>query len=153
MASSLDADGPDGYRYVSRVAAQPFARDLSGEGARLFGGRWTPPGYPALYTAEYPALAGFEQLVHTDMSLANAPLAYCLIVLSIPGDSVERVQHHPNDPAAVGKAWLDAGQHLALEVPSVVVPYATHVLVNPRHPQAEAISLVDDVAFVFDARL
>ncbi|MDA3919868.1 MAG: RES domain-containing protein [Salinisphaera sp.] len=146
--------GPsDGCRYVYRVAARQYARDLSGEGTRLYGGRWTPPGYPALYTAEHPALAGFEKLVHAGVSVANSPLDYRLIMLSIPGHSLDRVQHHPDDPLAVVTAWLDAGTALALEVPSVVVPYATNVLINPRHPLADKISIVDEVAFVFDPRL
>ncbi|MFD1381703.1 RES domain-containing protein [Fodinicurvata halophila] len=30
-----------------------------GRGSRLYGGRWTPPGYPAIYTSEHPALAAW----------------------------------------------------------------------------------------------
>lgn len=144
---------PHGYRYVYRVAARQYARDLSGEGARLFGGRWTPPAYPAIYTAEHPALAGFEKLLNTGVSVKNSPLGYRLVVFSMPSDSVDRIQHQPNDCIAVGKAWLDANEYLALEVPSVVAPYATNVIINPRHRLAHAITIVDEVAFPFDSRL
>ncbi|MGN8157839.1 RES family NAD+ phosphorylase [Salinisphaera sp. SWV1] len=95
---------PDGYRYVYRVAARQYARDLSGEGARLFGGRWTPPGYPAIYTAEHPALAGFEKLVNAGVGVKNSPPGYRLVVFSMPSDSVDRIQRQPNDCIAVGKA-------------------------------------------------
>ena len=47
-----------GYRPTSafRVTRRPFA-DLSGEGARLVGGRWNSPGRAALYLAESRAMA------------------------------------------------------------------------------------------------
>ena len=37
---------------------------MSGEGARRYGGRWNPPGLPAVYLAESRALAALEILVH-----------------------------------------------------------------------------------------
>ena len=43
-----------------RIAAARFIRDLSGEGARLAGGRWNPKGMPVLYTADSAALALLE---------------------------------------------------------------------------------------------
>lgn len=142
-----------GCRHVYRVASRRYARDLTGEGARRFGGRWTFPGYPVLYAAEHPALAGFEKLVHAGVAVTASPLDYRLIVLTIPMDSIDRVQHMPADPLAVGTAWHEAGDYLALEVPSVTVPYASNILINSRHPRAAEISIRDDVAFAFDARL
>ena len=144
---------PDGYRYVYRVAHRRYARDLAGEGARRFGGRWTPPGQPVLYTAEHPALAGFEKLVHAGVAVTASPLDYRVVVLCIPNDSIEQVKHLPDDPRAVGAAWLAAVEHVALEVPSVVVPYANNVLINPRHRLAEKIVIEAEAAFVFDARI
>src|SRR5699024_1044726 len=141
------------YRHVYRVASRLYARDLTGEGARRFGGRWTPPGCSALYTAEHPALAGFEKLVHAGVALTASPLDYRLIVLAIPADNIDKVQHMPADPLAVGAAWYEAGEYLALEVPSVVVPYASNILINAQHPDASTISIQDDVGFVFDPRL
>lgn len=130
------------------------ARIIAGlGGARRFGGRWTLSGYPALYTAEHPALAGFEKLVHAGVAITVSPLDYRLIVLTIPTDSIDRVQHMPADPLTVGTAWHEAGEYLALEVPSVVVPYANNLLINCRHPRATDISIHDDVGFALDARL
>lgn len=143
----------DDSRYVYRVSSRRYARDLTGEGARRFGGRWTPPGYPALYVAEHPALAGFGKLVYAGVASTASPLDYRLIVLAIPPDSIDRIAHMPDDPLAVGTAWHEAGEYLALEVPSVVVPYASNILINSRHPRAAEISICDDVGFAFDARL
>ena len=117
-----------------RVAQERYAEDLSGKGAELYGGRWTPAGYPVIYTAEHPALAGFEKLAHAGIGVTNAPLAHRLIVLEVPEGAVERVAHVPHDPMQAGQAWLDAGDKPLLRVPSVVVPYAWNYLINVRHP-------------------
>jgi RES domain-containing protein len=37
-----------------RLCRRPYA-DLSGEGARILGGRWNSPGRPVVYFAEHPA--------------------------------------------------------------------------------------------------
>ncbi len=42
---------------VYRVGKTRFAKDLTGEGARLNGGRWNNIGTPCIYTAESRALA------------------------------------------------------------------------------------------------
>ena len=51
-----------------RLAAPEFARTvedmLSGEAARLYGGRWNSPGRAAVYLGDSLALAGMELLVH-----------------------------------------------------------------------------------------
>ena len=49
------------YRVVRRKYA-----NLSGEGAMLYGGRFNPPGIPAVYTSQSIALALLEVLVHID---------------------------------------------------------------------------------------
>jgi RES domain-containing protein len=46
------------YRVVRRKYA-----DLSGEGARLFGGRFNPPGIPAVYSSQNIALAVLEMSI------------------------------------------------------------------------------------------
>ena len=38
---------------------------FSGEGARLFGGRWNSPGRVAIYCGDSFALAMLERLVHS----------------------------------------------------------------------------------------
>jgi len=136
-----------------RVAQQRYAEDLSGKGAELYGGRWTPVGYPVVYAAEHPALAGFEKLVHGGIGVANAPLTHRLIVLDVPEADVERVAHVPNDPIDVGQAWLDAGDKPLLRVPSVVVPHAWNYLINVLHPAMADLTVSDNVAFVFDGRI
>jgi RES domain-containing protein len=47
-----------------RFAHRKFAKDLSGTGARLKGGRWNPPGIPVIYTSENISLALLEILAN-----------------------------------------------------------------------------------------
>lgn len=136
-----------------RIATPAYVANLSGEGARLYGGRWTPAGYPAVYAAEHPALAGWEKWVHAGLAWEDAPLGYELAGIDVP-DSVEitRIAHMPNDPAEVGRAWIDGGETLLLQVPSVVVPCSWNYILNPQHPAMGHVSLVRLGIFVFDSR-
>ena len=54
-----------------RVVRRKYA-DLKGYGARLYGGRFNPPGIPAVYSSQSIALALLEVLVHLDK--AEVPL-------------------------------------------------------------------------------
>ena len=110
-------------------------------------------GTPVLYTAEHPALAGFEKLVHGGVGLAQAPLRHRLVLIDVPEVEVEHMAHVPNDPVAVGQAWIDAAEKPLLRVPSIVVPHAWNYLVNVRHPAVATLNIVENVAFVFDPRL
>ena len=70
---------------VWRIAtASPVyaADDLSGEGARLTGGRWNSPGMALLYTSSTIALAVLETVVH--LSSGGLPLNRYLIRIDIP---------------------------------------------------------------------
>lgn len=136
-----------------RISVRRHADDLSGEGARRNGGRWTPAGFPALYTAEHPALAAWEKLVHIGLSLDTAPLGYELVGIDVPDDSIMRIPHVPNDPVKVGRDWLQGGETLLLRVPSVTVPHSWNYIVNPAHPAMDGVSLERLGAFVFDARV
>ena len=49
---------------VYRLANGEFTHDLSGKGAKLYGGRWNSFGLPAVYTTEHISLAVLEILVH-----------------------------------------------------------------------------------------
>jgi RES domain-containing protein len=137
-----------------RIARAGHALDLSGEGARLYGGRWTPPGYPVIYTAEHPALAAWEVLVHFGLVAETAPLDHRLVALDVP-DHAEtmHIPHVPHDPPAVGREWLESGQGLLLCVPSVVIPESRNYLLNPAHPDMAAVVVQELGVFVFDARI
>jgi RES domain-containing protein len=136
-----------------RLCRQAHA-DLDGEGARRFGGRWNRPGYPVVYLAEHPALAALEVRVHLDLPFALLPADYVLMQVVIPDGLIADVTVPPVDTVAIGTAFLsDPAAAAALKVPSVLVPHAWNVLLNPRHPGA-GLARIDRIEpFRFDARL
>lgn len=141
---------------VYRLCKAAFAA-LDGEGARLFGGRWNSPGRPMLYAAASPSLAVLEVLVHLDLTFDLLPDDYDLLTLEIPdGASVQILRPTPSAPEAcrrAGDAFLEAGEHLILQVDSVVVPQEQNLLVNVRHPEMVGVRLANRQPFRFDPRL
>jgi RES domain-containing protein len=141
---------------VWRLTRRPFA-DLSGEGARRYGGRWTSPGKAVVYTAESPSLALLEVLVHLDLTPDLLPAHYVMMEIEVPDDAwrldiASLPADHP-DPRAAGDAWLAGGVESVLAVSSVVVPRQTNYLLSPLHPDAARFRIVMVAEFVIDRRL
>jgi RES domain-containing protein len=138
-------------------------RNLDGEGARLFGGRWNSPGLPALYTSSTIALAALEYLVHLDSD--EAPHDLIATRIDVPDDLAiatiapqslpARWYRYPAPAAcrAVGDAWLREGKTAILCVPSAPVPEEWNYLINPRHQGFARIRRSGARAFAFDQRL
>lgn len=128
---------------VFRLVKKKWAASaFSGEGARLYGGRWTSPGVAVVYTAASLALAQLEVLVHlpTDRLLGS----YAAIRADVPEACVEvyPVQDLPpswrSDPAPeaakrIGDLWAREKRSAVLQVPSAVVPSERCFLINPAH--------------------
>jgi RES domain-containing protein len=141
------------------------ADDLSGKGAEVSGGRWNHAGTPMVYASTSRALACLESIVHLagDKPL---PLNRYLVELRIPADSWR--DRASIDPAAYagwdaepvgmvsldwGTQWAAANSTLLAEVPSVVVPEESNVLLNPRHPDAGRIAATRIRKWLYDVRL
>ncbi len=137
---------------VWRVCRRPFA-DLSGEGARLYGGRWNSPGRPMVYAAESAALAVLEVRVHLDLDWRVLPDDYVLMAIDTGDLVAETLAETPVDPRAAGDAWLASGRSALLRAPSFIVPESANVLVNPAHHDATRLAVASIRPFAFDARL
>ena len=135
-----------------RLCRRPFA-DLSGEGAQRLGGRWNSRGRPMVYLAEHPALAAMEVRVHLDLPFELLPADYVLMRVAMPDSLATTLEAVPPDTVATGDAWLAGGRSAALRVPSVLIPHAWNVLLNPRHPAAAEARVVSVEPFGFDPRL
>ena len=136
-----------------RLCRRPYA-DLSGEGARILGGRWNSPGRPVVYFAEHPALAALEVRVHLDLPFELLPDDFVLMRSTLPDRLIAERDGAPDtNTVAQGDAWLLGGHSAALRVPSVLVPNAWNILLNPRHPDAAHARIVSIDAFDFDPRL
>ncbi len=134
----------------------------SGEGARLHGARWNPPGLPAIYAGTSYAICALEILVHANAHAPPRHLRY--VQADLPDETlVERADvtridgwDGPNISAAqaFGKAWLLARRSLVLLVPSVVTKGLDwNAVVNPLHPAFGSISVTTDLAVAWDSRL
>jgi RES domain-containing protein len=147
---------------VWRLLTVRFATSaFSGEGARMYGGRWNRKGIPMVYTSGAQSLAMLEMLVQDDPLRAR----YVVIPASIPDEvAVERVA--PDDLPAnwraiesrsqlqdLGSAWARSLSSAVLAVPSAVVPDESNYLLNPLHPAFARIEIGTPRAFVTDVRL
>lgn len=136
-----------------RLCRRPFA-NLSGEGGRLYAGRWHSAGHPIIYTATEPALAVLEVRVNLDLPFDLLPDDYVLLRLEAPNEwHAEDVSDLPPQPRIFGDTWLASRRSCLLRVPSVVVPLASNMLINPLHPDAGQIQIAGITPFAFDARL
>src|SRR4051812_24071522 len=67
---------------VYRIGKTRYAKDLTGEGARLHGGRWNQIGTSCIYTSESRALAVLEYTVNTNV--ADIPRSLSISSIEIP---------------------------------------------------------------------
>ena len=118
---------------VWRICRRPFA-DLSGEGARLYGGRWNAPGRPLIYAAETAALAVLEVRVHLDLDWDMLPDDYVLVAIDTAAIVAETIHEFPDDPRAVGDAWIKSRRSALLRVPSWIVPEILQCAYQPGSP-------------------
>ena len=60
---------------------------------------------------------------------------------------------HGQASAGFGGNWLRTGLQLGLVLPSVVVPQARNLMLNPLHPAMAQVALVHQEPFQLDQRL
>lgn len=155
-------------QHVYRIQKQRFVPTLlSGEGARLYGGRWNPEGVPLVYTSASPELALLETLVHLDGTPLSDLPPYVLVTIAVPDGAIETIAEADLSP---DWATQPAPDHLArfllprlqpgypalgFAVPSVVLPGSPtrNVLLNPLHPLMPQVQVVAVAPLVFDGRL
>ena len=90
-----------------RVVTERYADSaFSGEGARLYGGRWNPKGVALVYTAHTQSLALLEMLVQDSPLRAR----YVLIPARIPDILIERV-----DAAKLPADWRELSARAELQ--------------------------------------
>jgi RES domain-containing protein len=145
-----------------RIAKCQYADDLSGTGARLYGGRWNSEGRAMLYLASSISLAVLEVLVHLNPLIV--PDNFCLTEIEVPDDSIALLDtvllpNNWQDVSApgmlreLGDDFLKKQQYLLMKVPSAVVPAEYNYVVNPQHPDAKKIQIIKKSHFSFDDRL
>jgi RES domain-containing protein len=135
---------------------------FTGEGARLFGGRWNSKGRALIYASESAALAALEMLVHLQSPRHLA--SYFLAKLSFDDSLVEKIEPRrlpknwrlypaPQALQALGDRWLAGQSSAVLQVPSAIVETEHNFLINPSHPDFSTIRRGKPRPFQFDMRL
>lgn len=144
----------------TRQAGQAF----SGEGARLFGGRWNPPGLACVYLADSLALAALELFLHLGAQQRGLQFSYFQVLM--PPETIQAPEPASLPPGwdswpygaasqGVGAVWLAAGQTAVLKLPSAALPGLAdfNYLVNPAHPDSRRLEISGPWPFGFDARM
>jgi RES domain-containing protein len=138
------------------VRAERAAEALSGEGARLYGGRWNPPGVAAVYASESRSLAVLETFVH--VPLEARAMQFVLITVALPARV--RLQRYAKRPVSLAESqelgrgrFLEARPPLALVVPSVIVPQESNYVLCPYHARFADVRVVAREPFSVDERL
>ena len=106
-----------------------------------------------LYAASTPALCVLEVRVHLGLPFSLLPDDYVLMTIELGRLAVERIADDVADTVEAGDRWLAEQRTAVLEVPSVIVPEAANLLLNPAHPAAGSARCIGIRAFSFDRRL
>lgn len=140
--------------------ARKPADAFSGEGARLFGGRWNSSGIRLIYSAGSRSLAILEVLAHL---MRSAPLNNYVLYRVECDDSLVQILSDPprgwdaEPPTvasqSVGDAWVLSATRPVLSVPSAIVPQERNFVLNPAHSEFSRIVIGRPVAYRIDPRL
>jgi RES domain-containing protein len=144
------------------VRQRHAATSFSGEGARIFEGRWNSAGVPVVYCSENLALAALEILVHVQPMAISTPFHAFRVILHDSFVNQIQIEKLPKGwnlqpPTAVSKKvgdeWVKSRRSVALALPSVLVPLEKTYLLNPKHPQFGKLRIEDLGIFRLDPRL
>lgn len=145
-----------------RICSCKHAQDVSGTGAKLFGGRWNSIGVPLHYMAANRALAALEVLANKSAMTNDANL--CLTIFEVADHSVQLLEvkdlpknwrDYPSPMVLkkIGDDFVKQQKYLLLAVPSAIITDEYNFLMNVQHPLAAQIKILEVKPFEFDERL
>ncbi len=150
------------WRIVKKKHA---AEVLSGEGARLGGGRWNHAGVPVVYASETLSLAALELFVHFTRKEIGISRSLLAIPVNIP-DSVTKIEVSrenlkagwdssppPDFTRDLGTKWVNEGASAVLRVPSALIHGEYNLVINPAHPDFATITAGNAQPFSLDDRV
>jgi RES domain-containing protein len=149
---------------VFRITKKEYASDLSGLGAKTFGGRWNSVGTSMVYTSSHASLAALELACHSGGVMGLKDFMLTCFWIEPKADREELSldtlpkdwEQYPSslDCAKIGDQWINSFSSLILKVPSAIIQEESNILVNPLHPQLQKFIRVKWVKpFTFDPRL
>jgi len=147
-----------------RITQESYSNDLSGEGSRIFGGRWNSEGRYALYTSANRSLALLETLAHIPAKLFRNK-KYILVTVFLPDKAPLKFIEEkdlPNNWDAldiqhvtqkIGDNFLEEQKGLLFRVPSVLMPEEFNYIINPLHPSMKQVKVIHHREIRFNDRL
>ena len=147
---------------VYRIGKTRYATDLSGEGARLYGGRWNHKLTACIYTSESRALAVLEYTVN--VNIEAIPRSLSITVIEIPSSSIFTLTENklpgnwkespaPGDTKDFVTQLLKAAKTAIIKIPSAIISQECNYLLNPAHINSKAFKIVEVSDFVYDVRI
>ena len=143
---------------VYRCSTIKWAKDLSGTGASLYGGRWNNPGTFLVYATENNILAALEVAIR--IPLEQIGKDYVMIPLELPDDApiytpkLSRNWSKEVDiTRSIGDAFVKQNTHLLMKVPSALISDAFNYLINPRHELIKKVRALEPRSILMDKRL
>jgi RES domain-containing protein len=146
-----------------RIAKAKHSRAaFSGEGARIFEGRWNSAGVRMVYCSENLALSALEILAHIQPVRMRDKLRAFRITFDESLMEIVDLRKlpkgwdaQPPGPVSkqIGDDWIKSGRSAVLALPSVLVSLERTFLLNPKHPDFPKIKITDTGEFVLDPRL
>jgi len=142
--------------------AKHAANAFQGEGARMFGSRWSSPGTRVAFASETLSLAVLEVLVHLQKSPGLA--GYVVFTVDFPNRCIEQLdesllpenwRHFPAPPQvqAIGDRWIDTASSVILRVPSAIIPQEYNFLINPAHNEFAELVIGGPTPLEVDSRV
>jgi RES domain-containing protein len=146
-----------------RLSKSEYADELSGEGARKYGGRWNSKGLEIIYASESRSLALNEALAGIGHTKFLHQL-YSVLVITFSNEA-SKLEIHPEElpknwnispsPSAlktIGDNWIKNRKSLLLRMPSAAVIGEFNFLINPNHFEFKKIQWSVET-FPFDKRI
>jgi RES domain-containing protein len=135
---------------------------LDGGGGLSAPGRWHTTGRRIVYCAPNPATALLDVLINAKVHIEDVPVEYRYLEIEPPDAlAIEDADTSALGPAwrtdleatrRAGDEWLRSSRTALFRVPSVIVPAAWKVLINPQHPDSAQALVVRIHPYGFDPR-
>ena len=125
---------------------------FSGEGSLQVSGRWHPKGTRAVYCSATISLAALEWLSHSGLTAIETPWARLSIEVPDSDIVIPELSELPAGWNVIpdsqisrdfATAVLFRPNKLAMKVPSIVVPEEYNLVINPLHPDAKSLAILD----------
>lgn len=146
---------------VFRIVKIKYERSaFSGIGSQYTSGRWHTQGKSVVYTSMSASLAALEVLVHWQPLPIPQPFVLCCATIpkSCIDSTYKNIDYHNSkynmkSTQKLGDNWINSSVALALEVPSVIIPFEFNYIINPAHSDFKKLTIVSIKEFSFDQRL